>query len=104
MPSWAIPLLGNPPEKGFLGSKSSSREIFRQSGVRLPDGFERLRDMDDVAEALAALRARRPGLERAVVKLDEGFSGEGNAVFDYRVADDEPIAGSLARAPALPGP
>jgi hypothetical protein len=93
-----IPLLGNPPEMGFLGSKSSSREVFRESGVLLPDGFERLRDMDDVAEALGALRARRSGLQRAVVKLDEGFSGAGNAVFDYRVADHDPIAASLPRA------
>jgi hypothetical protein len=92
-----IPLLGNPPEKGFLGSKSSSREIFRESGILVPVGFERLRDMDDVAEALAALKERRPGPERAVVKLDEGFSGEGNAVFDYRLAGDGPIAVSLAR-------
>jgi hypothetical protein len=93
-----VPLLGNPPEKGFLGSKSSSREVFREAGVPLPDGFEGLRDMDQVAEALEALRARRAGLQRAVVKLDEGFSGEGNAVFDYRVADGDPIAGSLPRA------
>ena len=93
-----IPLLGNPPEMGFLGSKSSSRQIFRESGVRLPGGFEGLRDMGDVAEALGALRVLRPDLERAVVKLDEGFSGEGNAVFDYRVARDAPISGALTRA------
>jgi hypothetical protein len=93
-----IPLLGNPPEMGFLGSKSSSREVFRESGVQLPDGFERLRDMDDVAEALGALRARRSGLQRAVVKLDEGFSGAGNAVFDYRVAEGDRIAALLPRA------
>jgi len=93
-----IPLLGNPPERAFLGSKSSSREIFRESGVNLPDGFERLRDMGDVAEALGALRSRRTGLERAVVKLDEGFSGEGNAVFDFRAAEGGQIAGLLPGA------
>ncbi|MEL7349380.1 MAG: peptide ligase PGM1-related protein, partial [Pseudomonadota bacterium] len=35
---------------------------------------------------LAALKARDPDLRRAVVKLDEGFSGEGNAVFHYGAA------------------
>jgi len=35
---------------------------------------------DDVVDALRSLRSRRPGLRRAVVKLDESFSGEGNAV------------------------
>ena len=94
----AIPLLGNSPEKGFLGTKSSSREIFRESGVSLPDGFEHLRDMADVAEALATLRARRPGLERAVVKLDEGFSGEGNAVVDLGATGDRPTLERLAGA------
>jgi len=36
-----------------------------------------------VAAALAELKIRDPGLRRAVVKLNYGFSGEGNAVFDY---------------------
>ncbi|MGZ6079245.1 MAG: peptide ligase PGM1-related protein [Myxococcaceae bacterium] len=33
-------------------------------------------------KALGELQRMRPGLRRAVVKLDEGFSGEGNAVVD----------------------
>ncbi len=48
-----IPLYANPPELDHLGSKSGSREIFRAAGVDLPDGFERLRSMDDVADAVA---------------------------------------------------
>ena len=39
------------------------------------------------SEALAELRARRPGIRRAVVKLDESFSGEGNALFRYPESD-----------------
>jgi hypothetical protein len=34
------------------------------------------------------LKARTPTLRRAVLKLDEGFSGEGNAVFEYKADDD----------------
>ena len=78
-----IPLYGNDPQLNYLGTKSGSREAFRAAGVLLPDGFEHLRDAGDVAEAIVELKRRNPGLRRAAVKLDEGFSGEGNAVFPY---------------------
>ena len=45
---------------------------------------------EQVAEALAELKARDPGLRRAVVKLNEGFSGEGNAVFSFAGAPSGP--------------
>lgn len=88
-----IPLYGNDPELNYLGTKSGSREVFREAGVPLPDGFEHLRDEGDVAEALAELKRRRPELRRAAVKLNEGFSGEGNAVFSYEGAPGEASAG-----------
>ena len=78
-----LPMYACDPALAHLGSKSGSREIFRQIGVDFPDGCERLRDHSDVAESLAELKRRNPGLRRAVVKLDEGFSGEGNAVFAF---------------------
>lgn len=81
------PLYGNPPELDDLGSKSGSRETFRAAGVEMPDGFERLRTMDDVVGALAELKGRHPALKRAVVKVEEGFSGEGNAVVPLETVD-----------------
>lgn len=78
-----VPLYACDPALASLGSKSGSREIFRAAGVPLPDGSENLRDGTDVAQALADLRARDPALHRAVVKLNDGASGEGNAVFDF---------------------
>jgi hypothetical protein len=78
-----IPLYACDPDLLGLGSKSGSREVFRAAGVPLPDGFENLRDGADVAQALTALRSRDPSLERAVVKLNDGASGEGNAVFSF---------------------
>lgn len=78
-----IPIYGCDPELAHLGSKSGSRETFRRAGVPLPDGHENMRDMNDVAHALAELKRRDPALRRAMVKLNDGFSGEGNAVFTF---------------------
>jgi len=77
-----IPLFGADPALANLGSKSSSREIFREAGVDLPAGHENLRDLGDISAALAEMKLADPALKRAVVKLNGGFSGEGNAVFD----------------------
>jgi PGM1 C-terminal domain/ATP-grasp domain len=93
-----IPLLGNPPDLDPLGSKSGSREIFKKAGVDLPAGFERLRSIDEATEALARLKAEHPHVKKAVVKLEEGFSGEGNATFDYQYGSDvQTIAEALPR-------
>jgi hypothetical protein len=89
-----IPLYGNDPQLNYLGTKSGSREVFREAGVPLPDGFEHLRDEQDIVEAVVELKRRNPHLRRVAVKLDEGFSGEGNAVFSY---DGAPEGGDLAR-------
>src|SRR5262245_29658630 len=86
-----IPLNGVDPALTELGTKSGSRRVFREAGVALPEGFEGLRSENDVVEALAELRRRRPGIRRAIVKLDESFSGEGNATYAYP-AEDSPEA------------
>jgi pheganomycin biosynthesis PGM1-like protein len=89
-----IPLYGNDPKLNYLGTKSGSREVFRQTAVPLPDGFEHLRDEQDIVEAVIELKRRQPELRRVAIKLDEGFSGEGNAVFPY---DGAPEGRNLAR-------
>ena len=87
-----VPIYGCNPDLLEMGSKGGSRSLFRQAGVAMPDGFEDLRDEQDVATALAALKARQPELQRAVIKLNEGFSGEGNAVFPFDVAPKDATA------------
>lgn len=82
-----IPLYANDPSLYHLGTKSGCRKVFREAGVTFPDGFEDLRDGDDIVEALATLRERTPAMRRAVVKLNDGFSGEGNALFYFDGAD-----------------
>jgi hypothetical protein len=78
-----VPLYACDPDLSALGSKSGSREVFREAGVELPDGFENLRDEGDVVNALGDLKRRHPALSRAAVKLNEGASGEGNAIFAF---------------------
>lgn len=77
-----IPIYGCDPKHAHLGTKSGSRKIFREAGILLPEGFEDLRDRTDVIEGLTRLKRARPELERAVVKHNDGFSGEGNAIVD----------------------
>lgn len=78
-----IPLYANDPSLLDLGTKSGCRETFREAGILFPDGFERLHSEDEIVEALATLKGREPEMRRAVVKLNEGFSGEGNALFYF---------------------
>jgi hypothetical protein len=93
-----IPLNGVDPALCHLGTKSGSRKVFREAGVALPEGSEDLRSEDDLVDALEDLRRRRPRIRRAVVKLDESFSGEGNAIFRYPEASGpQAIRDGLAR-------
>lgn len=78
-----VPLYACDPDLNPLGSKSNNREIFRKAGVNIPEGFEHLRDESDMIQSLAALKKKNPELRRAVIKLNDGFSGEGNAIYDF---------------------
>lgn len=94
-----IPLNGVDPELLHFGTKSGSREVFAQAGVQHPAGSENLHSEDDVLDALLELGAQRPGAERAVVKLDEGFAGEGNGLFTFpgNRGDREAVRAALHR-------
>ena len=74
-----VPLLGTDPALGYWGSKAGSRELFARCGVPHPPGSPLTHSLDDLTEATAALWEAHPELRQCVVKLNEGFSGEGNA-------------------------
>jgi len=78
--SLGIPMYGADPRLAPLGSKSGCRRLFAEVGVPHPLGAEDLHTLDDLADALLAMRAERPTMDSAIVKLNEGVSGEGNAV------------------------
>ncbi|MEY2485443.1 MAG: hypothetical protein QOH39_1091 [Verrucomicrobiota bacterium] len=77
-----IPLYGADPRHLSLGTKTGCRQLFAQAGINHPLGFDNLHSIEEVASALVQMCARRDSLRRAVVKLNEGVSGEGNAIVD----------------------
>ena len=79
-----IPMYGADPRFFPLGSKSGCRRLFEEEGVPHPIGIEGLAGFEEVAGAIAALRAKKPGMSAVIVKQNEGVSGEGNAWVDLR--------------------
>ncbi len=78
-----LPIYGCDPDLYNLGNKSNGRKLFKQCGLLVPDGIEDLKDEYDIAAALLTLKKNNPELRKAVVKMNDGFSGEGNAIFVY---------------------
>jgi hypothetical protein len=79
-----IPMYGADPRLFPLGTKTGCRRLFSEAGVQYPTGFEDLRSVSDVVQALTTLRSQRLGIGEAMVKLNEGVAGAGNAVVDLR--------------------
>jgi hypothetical protein len=77
-----IPMYGADPRHFPLGTKSGCRQLFEDEGVRYPLGVENLSSLDDVIDAIVDVRARKPEVAQVLVKLNEGVSGEGNALVD----------------------
>jgi hypothetical protein len=89
-----LPIYGPDASLEHLGSKSEARRIGRAAGVPVVDGAEDIATPRDLERAVASLRARRPvGVEAVVLKLNDSFSGQGNAVLDVR-DPARPLAGS----------
>ncbi len=78
--SLGIPMFGPDPRLAELGSKSGCRRLFGEVGVPHPLGAENLHGLEEVVDVLVDMRSQRPTMRGAIVKLDEGVSGEGNAL------------------------
>ena len=78
--SIGIPMYGADPRLAELGSKTGCRRLFAEVGVPHPLGAENLHSLDEIADALVDMRRERPSMASAIVKLNEGVSGSGNAV------------------------
>ena len=94
-----IPMYGADPKFFPLGTKSGCREIFMEEKVAHPLGVENLGSKEELIEAIAQMRAKKPSMKQVLVKLNEGVSGEGNAVIDltglpsaFKATADKPVA------------
>jgi len=82
-----IPMNANDPALSHFGTKSGCRKLFKEAGVTVAEGREDRRDEKDLVEGLAETWEEVPDTRRMVVKLNDSFSGEGNALLDL-----EPLA------------
>lgn len=78
-----IPLYGADPKYFHFGTKTGCRQLFARAGVNHPLGVENLHTVEQVNAALTQMHRQRPTMRQAVVKLNEGVSGEGNALVDF---------------------
>jgi hypothetical protein len=92
-----IPMYGADPRHFHFGTKSGCRKLFTEEEVPHPMGFEDLRTPAEVADALARMRAQRE-VRQAMVKLNEGVAGEGNALVEL---SDVPPSGDQAERAGL---
>ena len=98
-----VPVNGMDPSLWHLGFKSAGRKLFTRAGVPHPVGVEDVRTLADVLQAIEVVRAARPDVSAVVVKHDDSYAGDGNAVLNLLVGADP--AGTdvlLRRLRALP--
>src|SRR5215510_5941814 len=79
-----IPMYGADPKFFPLGTKSGCRRIFSEENVPHPLGRENIGSKEELVEAIGQMRTKKPSLRQVMVKLNEGVSGEGNAVVDLK--------------------
>jgi PGM1 C-terminal domain len=84
-----LPIYGCDPALNYFGTKSGSRKLFKDCGAKTPEGFEYLTSVSDIIESLYQLKINNPDLQKAVIKMNDGFSGDGNAVFYYKDAPSD---------------
>jgi hypothetical protein len=77
-----LPFHGAGPDLAWMGSKTGSRQVARRAGVAVPEGSEGHHSLAEVEGAVHAVRQRQPVAQAVVIKLNEGFSGQGNAIVD----------------------
>lgn len=93
-----IPMYGADPKFSHFGTKSGGRRIFAQEGIPHPVGYQDLTGLPELVSAISRVRVKRPAAKKMVVKLNEGVSGEGNAMVNV---EDLPPAGSAEELPRI---
>ncbi|HYN69658.1 MAG TPA: peptide ligase PGM1-related protein [Candidatus Eisenbacteria bacterium] len=99
-----VPINGTRPELRPIAFKSAGRRLLVEAGVPVPLGREDVRSVDDVVDAVIAIRAEHPRAPGVVIKHDDSGAGDGNVVVDLDGLDDaaDPRAWLRSRIEALP--
>ena len=80
----SLPLFGPHPDLIPLGSKSGSRRVAKLAGVPVLPGCEDIFSTEDLEDAIRVIRKEHERADAVVIKLNNGFSGQGNAIVDMR--------------------
>ena len=52
--------------------------------IPIKEELDNLKNEDEITDAIIKLKEANPALRKAVVKVNDGFSGDGNAIFSYK--------------------
>lgn len=77
-----VPLYGCDVDLIPLGSKSGSRQVAKRAGVPVLPGAENIFSVAELEDAILRLRHEHGDGRTVVIKLNDGFSGQGNAILD----------------------
>lgn len=77
-----VPLYGSRPDLTWLGSKSGARHIAKKAGVPVLEGCEDIFSLETMASSIEEIRRLKRDVEAVVMKLNNGFSGQGNAIIE----------------------
>jgi len=76
-----VPLFSNDPSLSYWGTKIGSREAFKQAGIKFAKGTPLFYTVGELVSAIAKLYIQEKcSVRKFVIKLNVGFSGEGNAL------------------------
>ncbi|MBM3416904.1 MAG: hypothetical protein FJY20_10805 [Bacteroidetes bacterium] len=59
-----MPIYGTDPDLYEMGNKSNSRKIFKQCGLNVPEGFEDLKNEEDIITSPPELKINNPAIEK----------------------------------------
>ena len=94
-----VPLFSNDPSLSYWGTKSGSREVFKIAGVKFPPGTRLAYTSKELSTKIAQLYAQKHfRVNKFVVKLNLGFSGEGNAILDTEHFDPQNLEFSVLKS------
>lgn len=79
-----IPIWGATEDLHYWNTKTGTREIFSDLNIAHPKGKGNIYTLKDAAQALLYIVEIVPGLDKAVIKLNEGLSGIGNIVINMK--------------------